>query len=305
MKKIYVAGSINMDLVIKTDTFPVNGMTVMGSGFMTNPGGKGANQAVAIAKAEGDVKMIGAVGDAFGSELINTLNEYNVKTDLVVKHKNISSGIAVIVISENDNRIILDSGSNGLVSLNQVKASLIDASIGDYFLTQLEIPVDVVEESIKYAKDLGLVTILNPAPAQKINDEVFKYLDFFTPNQTECEFYTGIRPTNIDEAKQAAKILLNKGVKNVIITLGSLGALAVSESSCEFAKAYKVDPVDTTAAGDTFVGVTTCFLSKGYEIKDAIKYGNLAASITVQRAGAQQSIPYLEEILASGKESNN
>ena len=305
MKKIYVAGSINMDLVIKTDIFPQNGMTVMGSGFMTNPGGKGANQAVAIAKAEGNVKMIGAVGDAFGNELIETLNNYKVNTDLIKHHNNISSGIAVIVISENDNRIILDSGSNGLVTLEQIKESLVDAESGDYFLTQQEIPVDVVEQSIKYAKDLGLVTILNPAPAQKIDESVFEYLDFFIPNQTECEFYTGIKPSNIDEAVKAGQVLIDKGVKNVIITLGSLGALAINKDGHEFAKAYKVNAIDTTAAGDTFVGVTTCFLSKGYDIKEAIKHGNLAARITVQRPGAQQSIPYLEEILSDGEKGNN
>ena len=305
MKKIYVAGSINMDLVIKTDIFPDNGMTVMGSGFMTNPGGKGANQAVAIAKADGIVKMIGAVGDAFGNELIETLNNYKVNTDLIKQYKDISSGIAVIVISENDNRIILDSGSNGRVTFEQIKESLTDAESGDYFLTQLEIPVNVVEESIKYAKSLGLITILNPAPAQIVNEDVFNYLDYFIPNQTECEFYTGIRPSSIDEAIKAGQVLLQKGVKNVIITLGSLGALVVNQEGHEFAKAYKVEAIDTTAAGDTFVGVTTCFLSKGYNIKEAIKYGNLAARITVQRPGAQQSIPYLNEILTDGEKGNN
>ena len=297
MKRIYVAGSINMDLVIKTDIFPDNGMTVMGSGFMTNPGGKGANQAVAIAKMQGDVKMIGAVGEAFGDELLNTLNGYHVNTDLVVKHQNISCGIAVIVINENDNRIILDSASNGLVTLEQIKDSLKGCKEKDFFLTQLEIPVNVVEDGIKHAKSLGLTTILNPAPAQKVDESIFSYLDYFIPNQTECEFYTGIRPRNIEEAKAAADILLKKGVKNVIITLGTLGAVAVSSEYFEYVEAYKVDAVDTTAAGDTFVGVTTTFLSKGYSVKEALNYANLAASKTVQRPGAQKSIPYLEEIL--------
>ena len=297
MKRIYVAGSINMDLVIKTDTFPVKGMTVMGEGFMTNPGGKGANQAVAIAKMQGDVKMIGAVGDAFGEELIDTLKNYHVNTDLIKKCQDISSGIAVIVISENDNRIILDSGSNGLVSLEQIKEALTESKEGDYYLTQLEIPVNVVEESIKYAKGLGLITILNPAPALKFNEEIFAYLDYFIPNQTECEFYTGINPKTQDEAIKAAKVLIDKGVKNVIITLGTLGAISVSKDDYEYVKAYKVDAVDTTAAGDTFVGVTTSFLAKGYSIKEALNYANLAASKTVQRPGAQQSIPYLKEII--------
>ncbi len=305
MKRIYIAGSINMDLVIKTDVFPIKGMTVMGEGFMTNPGGKGANQAVAIAKMQGDVKMIGAVGDAFGKELIDTLNNYHVNTELIKECKDISSGIAVIVISENDNRIILDSGSNGLVSLEQIKAALTEAKEGDYYLTQLEIPVHVVEESIKHAKGLGLITILNPAPALKFNEDIFSYLDYFIPNQTECEFYTGINPKTIDEAVEAAKILIGKGVKNVIITLGTLGAIAVNKDSYEYVQAYKVDAIDTTAAGDTFVGVTTSFLAKGYSIKEALNYANLAASKTVQRPGAQQSIPYLKEIINSEKESND
>ena len=305
MKRIYVAGSINMDLVIKSNVFPVKGMTVMGEGFMTNPGGKGANQAVAVAKMQGDVKMIGAVGEAFGNELIETLNNYHVNTELVAHHTNISSGIAVIIISENDNRIILDSGSNGLVSFEQIKESLKDAEPGDYFLTQLEIPVPVVEQSIKYAKELGLVTILNPAPAQKVSDEVFKYLDYFIPNQTECEFYTGIYPSDLADSIEAGQELIKKGVQNVIITLGTLGAISVTEDVIEYVEAYKVEAVDTTAAGDTFVGVTTSFLAKGYSIKDALNYANLAASFTVQRPGAQQSIPYLEEILNSEKKGNN
>lgn len=305
MKKIYVAGSINMDLVIKSDTFPKKGMTIMGSGFMTNPGGKGANQAVAIAKAGGDAIMIGAVGDAFGDELIDTLNNYKVKTPFVNKLEGISSGIAVIVISDNDNRIILDSGSNGKVDLKQIENSLDNASEGDFFLAQLEIPVKVTEDSIKLAKKKGLKTILNPAPAQKLNDDIYKHLDYFIPNQSECEFYTGIYPNTVEEAKAAGKILLDKGVGNVIITLGTLGAIAINNEETNFVKAYVVDAVDTTAAGDTFVGVTTTFLAKGYQIKDAIRYANLASSITVQRPGAQQSIPYLEEIMAYEEKSNH
>lgn len=305
MKKIYVSGSINMDLVIKTNTFPKEGMTVMGKDFMTNPGGKGANQAVAIAKSKGIAKMIGAVGTSFGNELLDTLKQYGVNTDNVKEFSSVSSGIAVIVISDNDNRIILDSGANGLVTINQIDEALQDATIGDYFLTQLEIPVNVVEQSIKFAKEKGLVTILNPAPAQKVNEEVFKHLDYFIPNQSECEFYTGIYPKTIEEATQAAKILLDKGVKNIIITLGTLGAIFVNNDTSEYVKAYTVKAIDTTAAGDTFVGYTVSSLAKGAQIKEAIRLANLASSITVQKEGAQQAIPTLEEIIEHEKKDYN
>ncbi len=305
MKKIYVSGSINMDLVIKTNTFPKEGMTVMGKDFMTNPGGKGANQAVAIAKSKGIVKMIGAVGTSFGKELLDTLKQYGVNTDNVKEFSSVSSGIAVIVISDNDNRIILDSGANGLVTINQIDEALQDATIGDYFLTQLEIPVNVVEQSIKFAKEKGLVTILNPAPAQKVNEEVFKHLDYFIPNQSECEFYTGIYPKTIEEATQAAKVLLDKGVKNIIITLGTLGAIFVNNDTSEYVKAYTVKAIDTTAAGDTFVGYTVSSLAKGAQIKEAIRLANLASSITVQKEGAQQAIPTLEEIIEHEKKDYN
>lgn len=305
MKKIYISGSINMDLVITTNTFPKEGMTVMGKNFMTNPGGKGANQAVAIAKSKGIAKMIGAVGTSFGNELLSTLNNYGVNTSSVKQLSTTSSGIAVIVISDNDNRIILDSGANSKVDINQIEDALQDATIGDYFLTQLEIPVDVVEESIKLAKKKGLVTILNPAPAQKINESIFKYLDYFIPNQSECEFYTGIYPKTIEEAIEGAKILLEKGVENVIITLGTLGAIFVNNETTEYVKAYPVKAIDTTAAGDTFVGYTISFLAKGKSIKEAIRYANLASSITVQKEGAQQAITTLEEIIEHEKKDNN
>lgn len=305
MAKIYVAGSINMDLVIRTDTFPKEGMTVMGQCFMTNPGGKGANQAVAIAKAQGYVKMIGAVGSSFGNELLSTLKNYNVDTSKVKQFDNVSSGIAVIVISDNDNRIILDSGSNALVTTKQITEALEDSEPGDYFLTQLEIPVNVVEESIKIASKKRLITILNPAPAQKINEEIFKYLDYFIPNQSECEFYTGIYPKTIDEAIIAGKKLIKKGTKNIIITLGTMGAIFINKETVEFEKAHKVDAIDTTAAGDTFVGTTITNLSKGKTIKEAIRYANLASSITVQRKGAQQAIPTLEEVIAYEEKNHN
>lgn len=305
MKKIYVAGSINMDLVIKTDIFPKKGMTVMGKDFMTNPGGKGANQAVTIAKCQNDVKMIGAVGNAFGDELLNTLNRYQVDTKYVNKMNDVSSGIAVIIINEADNRIILDSGSNSKVTTDFIKESLNGATEKDYFLAQLEIPIKTVEESIIYAKEKGMITILNPAPAATLNQEIFKYIDYFMPNQSECEFYTGIYPESLEDAKIAGEKLLALGVKNVIITLGKLGALAISNQETIYEKAKIVKAIDTTAAGDTFVGVMIAFLAKGYPMNEAMHYANIASSITIQRAGAQQAIPTFEEIKAYEEKSNN
>lgn len=296
MYKIYVVGSINMDLVIHTDVMPEAGMTLAGNGFMTNPGGKGANQAVAAARCGGDVHMIGAVGNAFASELVETLHGYGVNTDSICHISEISSGIAVITVTRGENRIILDRGANAHVPLRIVKDTLAQAQSGDWMITQLEIPTETMLEALKLAHEKQMHTILNPAPACSLPDEVWPLTDYFVPNQTETQFYTGIYPDTEETARKAAQNLLSRGVKNVVITMGSKGALAASESNAIFAKAYRVNAVDTTAAGDTFVGVLTTRLSEGADMREALDSANRAAALTVTRSGAQQSIPTRQEI---------
>ncbi len=296
MSRIYVVGSINMDLAVSTDIVPSKGMTVSGYGFMTNPGGKGANQAVAAAKNGGKVKMVGCVGNAFGQELRSTLEGYGVDCEFVAHRPDISSGIAVIILSQGDNRIILDAGANGRVDQSLIDRALATAQPGDYLVVQLEIPIDSVVYALKAAKDKGIVTVLNPAPAHALTEDVFPYVDYFVPNQTETAFYTGIQPETLEQAVQACEIFKAKGIKNIIITMGSMGAWFHLEELTFFSPSFPVEAVDTTAAGDTFVGTFVTRIACGDSPEQAARYANKASSLTVLRSGAQQSIPYENEV---------
>ena len=294
--KIFIIGSLNMDLVIKASYMPVNGETLSGEGFMTNPGGKGANQAAAAGKLGGNVYMVGCVGDAFGDQLKQTLNGYNVHTDYVKHVSGISSGIAVIVVVDGDNRIILDAGSNAKVDESIIDDALSTAEPGDYLVCQLEIPMQAVSYALSQGKKKGMVTVLNPAPATKLPEGILQHCDYFIPNQSEAQIYTGIYPENEESAKSCADKLKQFGVKNVIITMGTHGSVYVGENGYVKVDSFKVDAIDTTAAGDTFVGALVTRLSEGADIKTAMTFASKASSITVTRRGAQQSIPYREEV---------
>lgn len=294
--KIYIVGSLNMDLVIKAPFMPENGVTISGEGFMTNPGGKGANQAAAIGKLGGQAYMVGCVGDAFGDELKNTLKDYGVHTEFVEKQTGVSSGIAVIVVVDGDNRIILDKGSNAKVSKALIDEALATAKQGDYLVTQLEIGFDMVEYALSEAKKRGMNTVLNPAPAAKLTEGILANSDYFIPNQSEAEFYTGIYPKDEATARACAETLAKKGVKNVLITMGTHGSAFVGGGEFIKVDSFKVNAIDTTAAGDTFVGAFVTRLSEGASVKEAMTFASKASSLTVTRRGAQQSIPYREEV---------
>ncbi len=285
-----------MDLVIRAPFMPENGVTINGEGFITNPGGKGANQATAVGKLGGSAYMVGCVGNEFGEELKNTLNGYSVNTDYVKKVEGVSSGIAVIVVVDGDNRIILDAGANAKVDKELIDSALANAETGDFVICQLEISQEMVEYAFAKAKQKGLTTVLNPAPAAKVSDGIMKNCDWFIPNQSETEFYTGIYPTDENSAKECAKILAQKGVKNLLITMGVSGSACITGENYVHANSFKVDAIDTTAAGDTYVGAFITALSEGAEIMDAMTFASKASSITVTRKGAQQSIPYRKEI---------
>ena len=294
--KIFVVGSINMDLVIKAPVMPDQGVTLTGSNFMMNPGGKGANQAVSVSKLGGEAYMVGCVGDAFSKDLIETLNSYNVKTDFVFKKDNVSSGVAVIVIVNGDNRIILDAGSNALVDKEAVDEAFKHAQEGDYVISQLEIPQETVKYAFEKAKELKMVTILNPAPAAKLIDGILNNTDYFIPNENELELYTGIKADTKEKQVEAIKALNSLGVKNVIVTLGSDGSCTLIDGKYVHVDSYKVKAVDTTAAGDTFIGALAVELSRGKELTEAMDFASKASSITVTRDGAQKSIPYRNEL---------
>lgn len=294
--KIFIVGSLNMDLVIHAPYMPENGVTLAGSGFMTNPGGKGANQAAAVGKLGGNAYMVGCVGETFGRDLTDALESYRVHIDTVQKVEG-SSGIAVIVVVDGDNRIFLDAGANGKVDAAAIDAALGTAAPGDYLIAQLEIGMDCVAYALKRAKEKGMTTFLNPAPAATLPDAVYGYCDYFIPNQSETEFYTGLRPDSEEHIAECAAMLKSRGCRNVLITLGTRGSVCVTEDGrtvrvpCEKAKA-----VDTTAAGDTYVGALAVRLSEGADIETAMRFAGKASAITVTRRGAQQSIPWRKEI---------
>lgn len=296
MKKIFVLGSINMDLVISSPYLPVAGETIIGSDFMSNPGGKGANQATTCGKLGGEVFLIGAVGDdLYGEKLLLSLKNNNVNvayTDII---KKTTSGVAVILLTENDNRIILDSGANFKVSKSSIKKCLNNYALAeDIFIAQLEVPVDTVLYGLKTAKEKGLFTILNPAPAS-ICEKLYPYVDLIILNETEAKTLTNIEPINNVNFIQIAEFFKTKNINNVIITLGSKGAATIINNEVIRVNSIQVDAIDTTAAGDSFVGSIAVELAKGKNLLEAIKVSNVVAAITVMKEGAQQSIPTITE----------
>lgn len=294
MKKVFVLGSINMDLVIHTPYIPSQGETLTGSDFFSNGGGKGANQAVACAKQDVETYLIGGIGkDNFGKVSLNTLNNYNVKTNYI-KEYDCSTGVAVILICDKDNRIILDCGANHKITKEQIDEGLKDATPGDIFITQLENNLDAVKYGLKKAHELKLTTIFNPAPAIKLDLDIFQYVDYLVVNEGECELLSDIKYEN----KESLKKVINKlKVHSLIVTLGSKGSVYMDENDYFEIKAHKIDPIDTTAAGDTYVGVFASQLANNILVLDALNYASLASSLTCLKKGAQQAIPTKKETL--------
>lgn len=286
MKKIFVVGSLNSDLVIHAPYMPVGGETLMGSDFATNNGGKGANQACACAKLGGEIYMCGCVGnDDFGQSLINSLSNDGVHTDFIRKIDKIPTGVAVIVVTEGENRIILDSGANAQLTENDIDKMLELASEGDIYLTQLENPISVIGYGLKKAKEKGLLVVLNPAPASIEIKEYLQYVDIITPNETEREILGGLDG------------LLGYGIDTIITTLGGKGYEIYKDGKATIYPCIDVKVVDTTAAGDTACGGLCAMLSKGESLENAMAFGSKAASIACSRHGAQKSIPTYDEVI--------
>ena len=298
MNKIIVVGSSNTDMVIKSPKLPGPGETILGGSFFMYAGGKGANQAVAAARLGGKTVFVCKVGtDIFGQQAIQQFGKEGMDTSFVFMDPSQPSGIALInVDAKGENSITVASGANGKLSKDEIdKASLVFED-EDVLLIQLETPLETVIHTIKNAAAKGLKVVLNPAPARNLPEEIFQYLFAITPNETEAEILTGIPITNEESAQKAANILIQKGVKNVIITLGSKGAYLKNEVFSGIITTEKVDALDTTAAGDCFSGAFCVGVLEGKTCENAVKFACQAASISVSRMGAQASIPYRNEL---------
>lgn len=302
MNKVCVIGSMNMDLVLKVNDVPRVGETILSKSVEKIAGGKGANQAVAAKRCGAQVAMIAKIGkDENGQILKGILEEDNIDVKYVFEDKKEATGMAIIMVNENgNNSIIVVAGSNMTINEHEIEASVEKIKESDILIAQFETSEEMTLKAFQKAKELGKVTILNPAPAKKINDELLKVTDIIVPNETEAEVLTGITVESLEDAKRAGEAFLEKGVKFAIITLGSRGAAVIGKEFCELVPAYKVNAIDTTAAGDSFIGGLSSKLdfkniNKETLIK-AVNFGNKVSSISVQRKGAQPSIPYLKEI---------
>ena len=298
MKRIIVIGSSNTDMVIKTEKLPAPGETILGGKFLMNPGGKGANQAVAASRLGGKITFITKRGnDLFGNQAVGLLMREGVDIKYIVKDPDLPSGVALITVdSTGENSIVVAPGSNGNLLKEDIPSVIFDTGKFEILLLQLEIPIETVEYSAVTASEHGIKVILNPAPARKLSDNLLKHTWLITPNETEAETITGVIITDIPSAERAAELIQERGVKNVIITLGEAGAYIKSENYTGLIPGIKVKPVDTTAAGDVFNGALAVAISEGSDLKDAVIFANKAASISVTRMGAQASAPYRNEI---------
>lgn len=297
MKKVIVIGSSNTDMVVRSEHLPRPGETVLGGAFMMAGGGKGANQAVAVAKMGHPVIFAAALGkDIFGDEAVARYKEYGVDTTYIVR-KDTPSGVALILVdSAAQNSISVALGANNELSLEDVMPALNTIEEGDIVLLQLEIPIPTVEAVIAVAADKGARVILNPAPAAKVSAEALSKLYLITPNQTEAEILTGIAVNDEASAVKAAEALCSLGVNKVVITLGSDGAMLYEDGKAEIVPAYKVNAVDTTAAGDVYNGAMCAALAEGASLVEALRFATKASAISVSREGAQPSIPSREEV---------
>ncbi len=296
MSDILVVGSLNADLVVRAPRFPAPGETIQGEDLAIIPGGKGANQAVAAARLGADVAMIGRVGaDSFGANLIENLKQNHVDTTRVTRDETAATGTAVIVVdSHGQNSIILSPGANAKVKPADVDpASFLDPKL---LLLQLEIPTETVLHAARLAKESGLRILLNPAPARELPDELLALADFIIPNETELSLLTGKTVSDLRSTETAARSLVTREAQTVIVTLGANGALIVNKDGAKHIPSFKVNVVDTTAAGDAFIGGFAVALLDGQSLEDAVQYASACGALAVTKFGAQPSLPTADEV---------
>ena len=279
MKKIIVIGSSNIDMVVKTSHLPVPGETILGGEFFMNQGGKGANQAVAVKRLGGNLIFVAKLGnDILGQQSVDYFKKEGIDTKYITLDENSASG------------------ANMLLNEQDVDKVVEEMCEGDILLMQLEIPIQTVEYAARRAFEKGVKVVLNPAPARSLPKELLRYLFMITPNRIEAEMLTGIKIVNDADAERVAKEISAMGVQNIIVTLGSKGCLVREGDTSYCVDAFKVEPVDTTAAGDTFNGALCVGLAEGMNLRQAAVMASKASSVAVTRMGAQSSIPHRKEL---------
>lgn len=296
--EILVIGSFMMDLVVRTPRVPENGETVIGLDFRRFPGGKGANQAVAAARLGGKVTMAGKLGqDTFGGIFLDVLQGETINVEHILQDVDAPTGVGSITLEESgSNRIVVVPGANMHYSLEDLgKIELIIAQ-SDIMMLQLEMDLEVMKRAVVLASKYKVPVLLNPAPAQELSDGMLSKVSYLTPNETEAEILTGVAVVDVETATEAANILRDKGVHNVVVTLAEKGALVASESGIEYVPGFSVHAIDTVAAGDAFNGALAVAIAQGQSLPKAVRYANAVGALTVTRQGAIPSLPSSDEV---------
>jgi ribokinase len=302
MTNILVVGSLNMDLVVQMPAIPRPGETLLGGRFATFPGGKGANQAVAAARLGAQVTLVGRVGnDGFGKELLQVIYAEGIETKYVGIDPNNTTGVALITVdAKGENSISVASGANFTLTVDEVKSAWEQVGPVDMLVMPLETPMDTIRIAARLAKASGVRVILNPAPAQELDVELLRSVDVIVPNESEAEHLTGKPIRGQEDALQAGVILMGRGVRSVVLTLGEKGALIIEgrpdQPEHHYLPAYQLQTVDTTAAGDCFVGALATRLGEGFTLHEAAAFATAAAAISITRQGAQPSLPKRDEV---------
>ena len=299
MSEITVLGIFVADISFSGPKIPSTGETILGKKYNVGPGGKGCNQAIAIARLGGNINFISKIGkDAYGELALRTLKKNKISTENLIQDSDQQTGVAGILVDQNTgtNAINVIVGAPSSLKIREIEKQINLIKSSKIFLTQLEVPKDVTLHCLKTAKENGCITILNPAPASEISKEFYNNIDFFTPNETEAEYYTGIKITNDREAKQAAVKLINLGIKKVIITLGEKGLFYSDGKEEIYLKASAVKAIDTTGAGDAFNGGLAFSLLKEKPIKDCLEFANKVAGISTTKLGAGDAMPFIQDI---------
>ena len=296
---VTVLGIFVADISFTGKKIPSSGETILGTNYNIGPGGKGCNQAIAISKLGGKVNFISKIGkDEYGRLALDTLKKNDVATNEIIQDQNLQTGVAGILIDKTTgkNAINVITGAPSTLTINEIKEKNDIIKNSKIFLTQLEIPKDVTLYCLKFAKENNVTTVLNPAPASDLSKEIFKYIDYFTPNEVEAEFYSGIKINNEIDAKKASLKLIDLGLKKIVITLGEKGVFYTDGKKEIYLKASPVKAIDTTGAGDAFNGGLVYGLLKNKSIEDILKLANKVAGLSTTKLGAGNAMPSINDL---------